>query len=215
MPEPGDIDVTPGIAVRRDDVSLFVDVGDPEYLRVEAGSVFSCRVDFEIAELSGEGDLLGVSDALIGEHQQHVSQPGLMDGKQRAAIKRRGEIDAANFGTDERVQRCHRQAGGDLIWLHVFPRRVVIVFHSNKSGCSACALGNCRTTAAMWSLIAVTAACGSRRSIASTMLVCCWTRNVIQGVPRRIRRVTRSMWALRSRIPTQASGQPMPLARVR
>ncbi len=100
-------------------------------VRVAAGH----RVVFQLAEVAGEGHVLGARDVLVAEEQHLVLQQQRADlGHQAGVARSDAQIDIAKLGADgagQRLdpdragQRCwSRPRAGDCVWVAVFMVRL-------------------------------------------------------------------------------------------
>ena len=65
-----------------------------------------------LAEVAGEGNVLGVADVLAGKHHDQMPGPGVVDRLQGLGIDRPAEIDAADFRTESGVARLDGDGHG-------------------------------------------------------------------------------------------------------
>jgi hypothetical protein len=82
--------------------------------------------DLRLAEISREGDMLGIGDVLVRKHEHEMASPGVPNGLDRIGVQRLSHIDAA----DLRAERGMARLDGDC---HDFPM-LDLPGHRTKGG---------------------------------------------------------------------------------
>ena len=80
--------------------TVLVDVGHAS----KPGPMAALKAALETTETTGEGEMLLVAQALLGEHQHGVAMPGIFDCRERGIVQA-GEIDLANRCPQSRAAR--------------------------------------------------------------------------------------------------------------
>ena len=69
--------------------------------------------DLRLAELAGEGDMLGIGDGLVGEYHDQVLHPGVDDLLHRRGVERPAHVDAVDLRTEGRMARLDGDGHGN------------------------------------------------------------------------------------------------------
>ena len=107
MPQPvAEIEAAPAV-VAGEQVAVLIEIGDVAHLVTEAALVGTGHVvrgvELDLAEARGEGDLLGVGQRLIAEHQHGIAVHAGMDRRRARLIERGREIDVLDLARRTRV----------------------------------------------------------------------------------------------------------------
>src|SRR5690606_12192854 len=87
-----------------DRLTVLLDVGDDEDLRVIGQQELLEHMDLQWAEAAAEIDLLLRGDALVAEHQQAVVQVGTVNPREIDIVQRLGQVQADDLGTQWRIE---------------------------------------------------------------------------------------------------------------
>src|SRR6185436_11928486 len=123
VPELIAVAVGAALVVEVENLAALVEVGDIEDVAVldsrrsgrTAVLAVGLRRQFERAIETGEGRLLFVVEMLIGQHRDRVLVHGACDRVLRPGVDAGGEVDAGQFGSEQRMQwscRHWRPPGG-------------------------------------------------------------------------------------------------------
>ncbi len=68
--------------------------------------------DLRLAEIAREGDVLGVADVLLGEHQHEMAHPDVVQLAERLGVERLAHVDPAHVGAQRGMQGADLSLAG-------------------------------------------------------------------------------------------------------